>query len=283
MMFGNKELQILYFISKGDDDVESLSKSIGISVPETYRKIRMLRSKDVLDGDDIVVSRCPFAKRLMSIMSEGPGVAKYMSGSSIEVLMSVIEPSSIGSISRKTGLSESHVRKILKVEMEGDFVRKTNDLYAINDSGMPKLRPFLVSYKDYLDVTDSRISDDSEIMFRRGKDVIFRSVDPQGFRPTGVTAFNEYGVRGLSDDRRFYTTMEGEIDIETIFDDAVRIAEVENDWRLRMANELFYMKNWKKLKPTADFMDKHQKVMSGEEVENWPSRQDIEDRMWMVS
>ena len=283
MMFGNKELQVLYYISKGVDDVSGLSGSLDISVPETYRKIRLLRSKDVLDRDSLAVSCCPFAKRLMSIMSRGPGMAKYLSGSSIEVLISILAPRTIDSISKETGLSGSHVRKILRSEVEADIVRKTGDLYTINDNAIPKLRSFLMSYKDYLEVTDRRISDDSEIMFRRGGDVIFRSDNPQGFRPTGISVFRDYGVRGLPDGYGYYTTVEGEMDIETIFDDAVRIAEVENDWRLRMANELFYMKNRKRLKPTAEFLDKHQRVMSGEEIENWPSRQDIEDRMWMVS
>ena len=71
-MFGTKELQILFHLSRGKTTVCELSKSLNISMPETYRKIRELRSKDVIDGKDpIEISRCPFAKRLLSIMSEG--------------------------------------------------------------------------------------------------------------------------------------------------------------------------------------------------------------------
>jgi DNA-binding IclR family transcriptional regulator len=47
-MFGNKELQILFHMSQGRGSVSELSESLGLSIPETYRKIRLLRSKGVI-------------------------------------------------------------------------------------------------------------------------------------------------------------------------------------------------------------------------------------------
>jgi len=47
-MFGNKELQILFHMSQGKCSVAELSECLGISIPETYRKIRMLRSKGIV-------------------------------------------------------------------------------------------------------------------------------------------------------------------------------------------------------------------------------------------
>ena len=282
-MFGNKELQILFHLSRGKTTVGELSKSLNISMPETYRKIRELRSKDVIDGKDpIEISRCPFAKRLLSIMSEGLGMARFLSGAGLDVLIAILRPSSIRDIARTAGLSESHVRKVLNLEIEGNIVRRINDLYSINDGECPKLRPFLNSYVDYMEVFDPRITNDSEVVFRDGSDLVFSSKDDQGYSPTGPSAFERYGVRGLSGTRGFYTTREGELTMEMIFDDAVRISEVENDWRLRMANELFFIKHKGRLNPPAGFMEKHERIMAGEHIDNWPSRQDIEDRMWMV-
>ena len=133
-----------------------------------------------------------------------------------------------------------------------------------------------------MEVFDPRITNDSEVVFRDGSDLVFSSKDDQGYRPTGPSAFERYGVRGLSGTRGFYTTREGELTMEMIFDDAVRISEVENDWRLRMANELFFIKHKDCLNPPAGFMEKHERIMAGEHIDNWPSRQDIEERMWML-
>ena len=282
-MFGEGELQLLFYLSRGKCTAVELSDSMGISMPEIYRKIRLLKSKDVIEGKDpISITSCPFAKRLMSIMSEGPGMAKYLSGVSLEILMSIERPSSLNDIVSATGLSESHVRKILRMEIEGNIVQKLNDTYRINDGECPKLRSFIRSYADYREVSDPRITKDSEVIFREGGDIVFSSRDSQGYRTTGASAFEEYGVHGLSGLRGFYTTKEGELDIESIFDDAVRIAEVENDWRLRLANELFYIKNKNRLKPSSEFLEMHNRVMSGEHIERWPSKKDLEDRMWMV-
>ncbi len=283
-MFGNKELQVLFHMYRGKNTVAELSEIMDISMPEMYRKIRSLRSKHVIDGKDpITISCCPFAKRLLALMSEGPGMAKYFSGSGLEVLISILRPGYLKDIVNRTGLSESHIRKILKMDLEGKIIQNVNGLYGINDDECPKIRPFLVSYVDYTEVSDPRISDDSEIIFRDRGDVVFSSTEDQGYRPTGVTAFKQYGMTGMSEVRGFYTTRKGELDMDTVFRDAIRIAEAENDWRLRMANELFYIKNKDRLKPPAKFQEIHERIMSGEHIKRWPSRQDLEDRMWMVS
>ena len=282
-MFGNKELQILYYVSRGRCTLPELSESLGISMPEIYRKIRSLRAKDVVEGKtQISISRCPFAKRLMWLMSDGPGTAKYLSGACLDVLVSIVIPRSLSKITEMTGISESHVRKILRTEMEGNMVQNVNGLYGINDDGCPKLRPFLNSYIDYTEVSDPRITNDSEVIFRNGADVVFSSADSQGYRPTGITAFKDYGMKGASDMRGFYTTRDGEMSIDMVFDDALRIAEAENDWRLRMANELFYIKNSDKLRPSPQFLEIHGRIMSGEHIGGWPSKKDLDDRMWMV-
>ena len=282
-MFGEKELQILFHLSKGRNTVDSLSESMGLSMPETYRKIRLLRSKDVIVGKDpITVSCCPFAKRLFSLMSRGPGMAKYLSDSRLDVLLSLLSPQSLEGICGITGISETHVRNILKIHMEGGIVQRLNEIYRLNDDSFPKIRPFLKSLQDYLEVSDPRITDDSEIIFRKGKDVVFSSVFDQGFRPTGISAFGRYGMKGMPNSVGFYTTESGEMTIDIVFGDAVHIAETEDDWRLRMFNELFYIKNRGKLNPSSEFLDAHNRVMSGYNVDGWPSKKDIEDRMWMV-
>ena len=282
-MFGEKELQILFHLSKGRRTVGELSECMGMSVSETYRKIRLLRSKDVVVGKDpIGISCCPYAKRLMSIMSEGPGMARYLSSGRLDVLMSVESPQSLNGICRNTGMSGPNVRKILKIHIEGGTVQKINDVYRLNDDDFPKLRPFLTSIRDYLEVSDPRINNESEVIFRKGKDVVFSSSDSQGFRPTGSSAFADFGMKGMPEAVGFFTTESGELSIDAIFSDAVRIAEAENDWRLRMFNELFYIKNKRRLNPPPEFLDAHNRIMTGDRVERWPSKRDIEDRMWMV-
>ena len=282
-MFGEKELQILYHMSRGKRTVSELSAALDISVPETYRKLRLLRSKDVIEGKDPVrIGRCPHAKRLLALMSEGPGMARYLSGGSLDVLVSLLTPKTPEGISEATGISTSHVRRILRLETEGGFVRKQDNMYTLDDDALPNIRPFLMSYRDYTEVSDPRLSDDSEILFRKGGDVVFSSDSAQGFRPTGQSVFPEYGMRGMPDGPGFFPTESGEMSLDDLFAEAVRIADAKNDWRLRMYNELFYIGNSRRLNPPRDFIEKHERIMSGGRIEHWPSKEDIEDRMWMV-
>ena len=95
-------------------------------------------------------------------MSEGPGMAKFLSGSGLDVLSSLSSPMTVREISVATGLSESHVRKVLKTEREGGFVRKVDDAYVLSNDASPNILPFLRSYRDYLEVSDPRLPNDSE-------------------------------------------------------------------------------------------------------------------------
>jgi predicted transcriptional regulator len=215
-------------------------------------------------------------------MSEGPGIARYLSGSGLDVLASLKSPMTVSEISEATGLSESHVRKILKTEREGNFIRKVDDAYVLNENASPRIQPFLASYMDYLEVSDPRLPNDSEILFRNGEDVVFSSGREQEFMPAGQSAFCRYGMKGMSEHVRYFTTETGEMTIGRVFEEAVKIAEAKDDWRLRLYNELFYIMNQAELSPSPEFLAKHRTVMSGGHIDNWPSRQDIEDRMWMV-
>jgi hypothetical protein len=133
-----------------------------------------------------------------------------------------------------------------------------------------------------MEVSDPRLPNDSEILARIGGDVVFSSRRDQEFRPAGPSAFGDFGMKGIPDRMRFFTTYAGEMTIDRVFEEAVLIADAKDDWRLRLFNELFYIMNQGKLNPSPDFLANHRIIMSGGRIEHWPSRQDIEDRMWMV-
>jgi len=215
-------------------------------------------------------------------MSEGPGMARFLSGSGLDVLSSLSSPMTVREISGATGLSESHVRKVLKTEREGGFVRKVDDAYVLSNDASPNILPFLRSYRDYLEVSDPRLPNDSEILFRMGGDVVFSSGRDLEFKLTGPSAFRDFGMKGMPERVRFYTTEAGEATIDRVFKEAVLIADAKDDWRLRLYNELFYIMNQGRLSPSSEFLANHRIIMSGGRIEHWPSRQEIEDRMWMV-
>ena len=209
-------------------------------------------------------------------------MARFLSGSGLEVLASLSSPMTVREISEATGLSESHVRKVLKTEREGGFVRRVDDAYILDDDASPRIVPFLRSYRDYLEVSDPRLPNDSEILFRMGGDVVFSSGRALEFRLTGPSAFGDFGMKGMPGRVRFYTTETGESTIDRVFEEAVLIADARDDWRLRLYNELFYIMNQGRLSPSPEFLASHRTIMSGGHIKHWPSKQDIEDRMWMV-
>ena len=282
-MFTEKELELLYHLYRGDSNVDSLSGSLGISKPETYRLVREMRRKDVLDPDDLCISRCAFAKRLMFIMSEGTGMSRFLRDRRLDVLLSITEPRTIDSISYDTGISESYLRKILSIQIQGGMVQNINGVYRINDDEYPEVRPFLESYKDHREMSDPRVPRMAKIIRSNDREILYSSREETDDELTAFSVFEGYGVKGMNYDTRYYVKGREGSSIDDVFNDALAVAEKENDWRLRMVSELFFMKNQGKFAPSVRFLITHNRVMAGEHVKGWPSKQDIDDRMWMIS
>ena len=283
MTFNTKELEALHFISRGKRTIDELSKALGLSRSETYRTVDMLRQKYVLDPyNPISINASAFAKRLYILMSKGPGMARFISDRRLDVLVFMLEPSTVESIVKNTGMSESYVRKILGIFSKGGMVKRADGKYGINDKNHPGIRAMLLSYLDHIDVFDPSVPREAYVLYRNGEEVIYSIPDKADGNPTGFSLFEKYGVEGMMYGEEYYTTRKGEIDIGTVFEDAYRIAKVENDWRLRMATEMFYIRNKEAVQPNEDFLKKHETVMNGGHVDGWPSRKDIDDRMWMV-
>ena len=281
--FTEKELELLHHLSNGNDNVDKLSASMGISKPETYRAIRMLRSKDVLDDDkSITISKCAFAKRLFLIMSEGKGMSRFFSDKRLDVLMSLMKPKSLESISISTGLSQSYIRKVLSVQTKGGMVQNISGVYRINDDMYPKVRPFLESLSDHLEMFDARIPRTAEIIERRNDEVIYSVRGDTDDEPTGFSAFEEYGIKGFNLDRTYHTTVNEKPSMDKVFRDAFTIAEKENDWRLRMELMLFFEKNRKQLKAPPGFLSIYNRIIAGHNESGWPSKDDLEDRRWVI-
>lgn len=282
-MFSTKELELIHLCSKGVRSIDDISKQLAISNPETYRLIRNLRYKGVMEeSNPLRISRCAFARRLYSIMSESPGYARFFCDRRLDILCSVLTPQKLKSIRIQTGLSESYIRSVLRVDMEGGIVLNNEGFYQINDFNFPKVRAFLISLIDHMEVSDPRLPSNSTILFRDGNDIVYTTPDSTSDRLTGFSALEHYGMNDWRFTDTYYTTKSGELTLDSIFSDALQIAEVEDNWRLRMAAEIFYMKKKEQLNPPQEFVNMHNRIMSGEHIKKWPSAKDIEDRLWTV-
>lgn len=283
-MFTEKELVLLHYLSRGVNGIQPLTERLDISVPEVYRIVRSLKRKEALDDSrGIHISSCPFAKRLMMIMSEGKGLARFFKDKRLIVLLAIAEPKKLNDIVDETKLSETYIRKILRIQMEGGLVREDDGIYSINDGLYPKVRPFLLSYKDHLEVFDIRAPRDADILYKDDDRVIYSSPYEEKDPLTGFSAFGEFNFETPSDDLKYYSTSDKEKDINTVFSDAYIIASNKDSWRLKMFLELFYIKYEQNLEAPQTFVSIHKRILSGEKVKGWPSYADLKDRMWMVT
>ena len=67
---------------------------------------------------------------------------------------------------------------------------------------------------------------------------------------------------------RYYTTSTERIGIKDAFEDAFRISEIKDDYRLRLMLMLFYEKNKNMINPPQDFLKIRDEIMSGNKISN---------------
>lgn len=281
-MFSKTELRVLHYIANGTTEARTISKELDVTPAQIYNAIHGLKRKGVLEsGQGAVLSTAPFALRLAEIMSASPDRCYVLSGSSIPVLSELREPGSAEDVVRRTGISRATVfRKIKDAGQMGAVRQLDGGRYTLNDRLWPNLRKLLDDMEDEKEVFDPRVERGSRIYSNTSEEVLYSYPNLIPATRTAFSVFSDYGFKAFYD-TYYYTTSDGPVDMNRAFADAYRITEIEKDHRLCMGLILFYLKNKNRITPPDEFTKQLNRVMTGESIDGWPSRIDLEDRMVM--
>ena len=217
-MLSKKELRALSGISDGADDIQTLSRALDLSIPQTYKIVRSLSEQDIagLDHGTIFIEKKTHLSILLDILNDSPDSYIVLSDSGIEIIRTLIEPRTVSEVSVITGLHQTTItRKIDQMRRMG-MIRKDGSSYSINEELWPKLMDFACSYDAYTKFTSPRAPFGSEIYYSSDDLVVFSS---RRVLNDTRTAFSKYGDLGMKiyPGTNYYCDSNREPDIKNIF------------------------------------------------------------------
>lgn len=278
MRLSKEELKMLEQLSKGNNKVESVAKSLKKSKSHVYRLAKSLAVKGMIELKKGILEpkRLTHVAILLSLLSQYPSLIPPFSDSGISLFTALLTVNDLEGIMGKTGMKKAMIFRKLKQARAISLVEKKK--YAINSRIWPKAEEFLSELSRYEKAADSRLPIGSEIHFRNEKEIVFSSKAGIDAAITGFSAYKEYGINVLSP-MTDYCLPKRKLSKKDIFRHSLYIAENEKSARNITLVALFYIKFRKSFaKVKNNILDNIKRILKGDKIEGYPSLEEIKEK-----
>lgn len=226
-----------WIVKLRESNVNELVKVSNSSRSSVYVKLKILEDLSVIENKkgEITLKRNSLTQNIIDLLAEGFPVG-YLKGRRTELLLNLLDQSSIKELSKKMHIRENQMYKYLHHLYP--LLSKEKDRYSINPKNK-KLIEMLKSLKKQIYFTDEIIlcSVDEGILKK-----VLKNSNSDGVL-TGFSKFTEYGVDYYTiHDYLWYP--EKKLTLEEIFVHAIRASENANMLAIAI---IFYLKNQEKM------------------------------------
>ena len=225
---------------KRPESIRGLATALGLSYPTVASGVKWLADEGLCErtNGSIRIKPSPETRLLGSILSKYDGV-KLLAGSREKVLMSIIEPSTILQVVKRTGLAEQTVYRILR-ELKGMLAVSVSDgKYFVGDEelkGFLKSRRAKILEKEEVGVTVLYSNDITLKLASKGLEVLGAL--------TAFSRFADFGVDFGAETRDFFVEPPMELGAEEVLVHALLASR--NPVETTMC-AVFYVKNKEKI------------------------------------
>jgi predicted transcriptional regulator len=282
-MLSKNELRALSDISKGAVDVQTLSKVLGLSLPQTYKIVRSLDEKDfaVLEHGSLSIEKKTHIAILLVILKDSKDSYVVLSDSGLEIIKTLIEPRTVSGISSMTGLHQTTITRKIDLMRRMGMVRKEGSVYSINEELWPKIADLARSYKEYAKLTDPRVPFGSEIYHSSNDVAVFSSNKTLNNTMTAFSKYEDHGMK-IHPGTNYYCSSDHELDIRDIFLHSLYVVDKERSWRNKMLALIFFVMHKHELDDVPHhIVNDMRTVLNGGGVEGWAPLEEMNERARM--
>jgi predicted transcriptional regulator len=276
MRFSKLELRVIEQLAKDINRPKEIAKALGKSLSQIYKEINSLEEKYLVKKDrkGMQPIKNTHVSLLLQLLLKHPNLANILSDSGLEILIHLLEPKKIEELPLKQITVYRLIRKCRNISL----VRKENKKYFVNKGVWPDLFDFLVEYKKYYNIIDTRVPLNAEIYYKNDSELVYSYRGKQDATYTAFSAYQDYGIRlfGFKD---FYYLPKKKLTLKQVFQHSIYVAEKERDIQYLILVSLLYLKYKKELANIKNkLLDNLKQVLDGKKIEGYPSLQDIKDR-----
>ncbi len=258
--------------------IEDIARALEISVSQAYRIKKNLKEKGIID-DSMKIQNRMHIILLARLLKRSEKIAIPFSGTGLDILKSLIEPTTIKKVCEKTGLHKTTVLKKINQARRLSLIIIEEKTYRINEEVWPDAREFLEELKRFEEKTDDRIPLDSIVYSKEGNEVLFSNEEELDATKTAFSAYENYGIKVYTT-TNYYVIPKRKLTKREVFRHSLKIAK--GNTNLLILAGVFYLRFKKELSTVDDETRKDlDKIISGKRMKGYPSFEEIKERSEM--
>lgn len=225
------------------------------------------------------ISNHSFVIKLAQILFKNKNFILVVKDSGLDILLNLLDGSSVKNISKKTKLKEITIYKYFELIRRISLIYKDKNKYFLNTKHFVDFIDFLMAYKFYIESFDNRLPIGSKIYYKNKKEVIF-SINKKldDFSLTSFSIFGKYGIDIFSYTYYYYFPKR-RLTKKDILMHTIRIIEKTDDYRQKTYLALFFSKYKSEFKDVSeDILDKIKLILKKEVVYNYPPYKEIKSK-----
>lgn len=267
------ELKILRELANGNSRIKDIATAVKKSEKQVYRA--NLEDFAIRERSKIEPKKATHASLLLQLLSEFPDLADLLSKSGIIILTSTLEPKTTKDISKETSLKKSIIYRKIRQAINISAISKQNKRYILNDKIWPKLKEFLIEFKNYQETIDNRIPANSVIYHKSGKEIVFSNRAEQDAALTAFSAYSNYGIKLLLPTNYYYLPKK-KLSKKEVLIHSLYIAEKEKTIRHLTYTALFYIKF--KIQCIHPILSEIKMLLKGKTIKGYPTLKEIKEK-----
>jgi len=280
MQFSKTELEVISHIGNGNKEVIGIAKTLKISISQSYRIATKLSEKGIIRLKDGILhpEMKTHVNMLLKSLSSAINLSIPLSGTGIQVYLSLLTPKRIKEVEKETGLHKTTVIKKINQGRKMSLLIVEDKTYNLNGKIWPDLRECLYELEKYEESIDFRIPVNSMIYFKKREEIIFSVKEEIDAEKTAFSAYERYGIKLLLITNYYYLPKR-HLSKEDVFMHSLYVAEKNKDAKNIIFTALFMAKYKKELSGIKHpIVENLNRIFSGEKMAGYPSLAEIKDR-----
>lgn len=280
MIFSITELKVISELGKGNEKISEIAKALKISLSQIYRVAQKLSHKGILSLSEgaLLPKMKTHVNLLLKLLSKAANLSAPLSGTGLQIYLTLLEPKTIKEIEKETGLHKTTVLKKIKQGRKMSLLLIENKAYRINEKIWPDAKECLIELQKYENSIDPRVPVNSVIYFKNTEEIIFSNKENIYAEKTAFSAYNKFGIELLLI-TNYYCLPKRQLTKGEVFMHSLYVAEKSQDTRDLIFVALFLAKYKKELSGIKHrIVENLNKVFSGDHVPGYPLLAEIKDR-----
>jgi len=281
MNFTKTQLKVFYEVINGNNRLSSISRALNKNNTHTSEILSLLVKQKCIIKEKRAfnISDLPFALKLRAMLLVNKNLINILCDSGINILIVLLNKSTIKEISTKSGLKEITIKKFIQKARNMSIVSKDKNYFVFNEEVWSNLKSFLIDYKSFQESYDYRVPIGSLIYFKNKKEILFSYNKNLDFAtPTAFTVFNKYDLL-IQSNVGYYYLPNKELTKKEILEHTLKIVEKTKDFRDILYLSLFYIKYKSEFSNVYhEILENINKILLGEKINGYPPLKEIKEK-----